>query len=544
VKGSERSSTNTTMNTTMNRITRNTRLAAALVCAAAGTLAGTAHAAGEAKNVIFFLGDGMGPVTVTAARIYKGEKQLAAQPGSLVSPERANLVMQSLPYAARVKTFSLDGQTTDSAPSMAAYMTGVKMRNEVISMSSDTTAVDSTGKQYINGNSDDTTCPPTNGKAVDTLLELAKAKGRSVGAVSTTRVGHATPATTYAHICNRNGYNTIAEQSVPGHANYNPKLLDGVDVLLGGGQRNYLPVSVLSSSKRTDGVNLVTAMTAKGYTYVDTGTKLKAVDTAATGKLLGLFSSSEMAYELDRVKQPLLDQPSLSEMTEKALGVLSKNDKGFFLMVEGGRIDHALHGTNAKRALEDTLAFDTAIQTALDFMNKKDPGLKNTLVVVTADHDHAIAFNGYPKIGNPILGKVNSYADGKLAKAADGNPYTTLVFGNGGRPGSISYGEANDPTATPDSIAKKINDSKVNSEDSKKPWIAPARGPVRDDQTAMDTTDDNFLQEVGVNLGSPGAETHGGGDVMLFAGGAGSKIFKGTVENIKVFNKVKEAAGL
>jgi alkaline phosphatase len=516
------------MNTTMNRTIRKTpktRLAAALFCAAAGTLAalaGNAHAAGEAKNVIFFLGDGMGPVTVTAARIYKGEKQLAAKPGSLVSPERANLVMQSLPYAARVKTFSLDGQTTDSAPSMAAYMTGVKMRNEVISMSGDTTAVDSTGKQYING--ENTTCQPTNGKAVDTLLELAKAKGRAVGAVSTTRVGHATPATTYSHICNRNGYNTIAEQSVPGHANYNPKLLDGIDVLMGGGQRNYLPVATNPSSKRTDGADLVAAMQAKGYTYVDTGTKLKTVDTAATGKLLGLFSQSEMAYELDRVKQSL-DQPSLSDMTEKALGVLSKNDKGFFLMVEGGRIDHALHGTNAKRALEDTLAFDAAIQTALDYMEKKDPGLKNTLVVVTADHDHAIAFNGYPKIGNPILGLVNSYSDGKLAKATDGKPYTTLVFGNGGRPNATGS-------------------SQVNAEDGNKPWIAPARATSRDDQTAMDTEDDNFLQEVGINLGTPGAETHGGGDVMLFAGGAGSKIFKGTVENIKVFNKVKEAAGL
>jgi alkaline phosphatase len=510
------------MSTTMNRITRNTRLAAALLCAAAGTLAGSAHAAGEARNVIFFLGDGMGPVTVTAARIYKGEKQLAAKPGSLASPERANLVMQSLPFAARVKTFSLDGQTTDSAPSMAAYMTGVKMRNEVISMSSDTTAVDGTGIQYING--ENTTCPPTNGKAVDTLLELAKAKGRAVGAVSTTRVGHATPATTYAHICNRNGYNTIAEQSTPGHANYNPKLLDGIDVLMGGGQRNYLPKSVNPSSKRTDNVDLVAAMQAKGYAYVDTGTKLRAVDTAATGKLLGLFSQSEMAYELDRVKQNL-DQPSLSEMTEKALGVLSRNDKGFFLMVEGGRIDHALHGTNAKRALEDTLAFDAAIQTALDYMNRKDPGLKNTLVVVTADHDHAIAFNGYPKIGNPILGKVNGYADGKPSKAADGKPYTTLVFGNGGRPNASAA-------------------SQVNPEDGNKPWIAPARAPNRDDQSAMNTEDDNFLQEVGINLGAPGSETHGGGDVMLFAGGAGSKIFKGTLENIKVFDKVRQAAGL
>ncbi len=503
----------------MTPILRRTGLALAFVTAG---LAGTAHAAGEAKNVIFFLGDGMGPVTVTAARIYKGEKVLAATPNALASSERAKLTMQSLSHAARVKTFSRDGQTTDSAPSMAAYMTGVKMNNEVISMSEDTVAYAPNGTQYING--EDTTCTSTNGKPAVTLLELSKAAGRSVGAVSTTRVGHATPAATYSHICNRNGYNTIAEQSVPGHANYNAALGDGVDVLMGGGQRNYLPLAVNASSKRTDGVNLVTAMEAKGYKYVDTGTKLAALDATSTTKLLGLFSQSEMAYELDRVNQKL-DQPSLSQMTEKALQVLSRNDKGFFLMVEGGRIDHALHGSNAKRALEDTLALDAAIDTALAFMEKKDPGLKNTLVVVTADHDHAIAFNGYSKINNPILGKVRDYQTGELAKASDGKPYTTLVFGNGGRPNATAS-------------------TQVNAEDGNKPWVAPARAASREDLTNVDTTQDNFLQEVGINLGTPGSETHGGGDVMLFAGGAGARIFKGTMDNTRVFTKVKEAAGL
>ena len=505
----------------MKNIIRNTPLALALGCALAG-FGGTALAAGEAKNVIFFLGDGMGPVTVTAARIYKGEKQLAAAPGSLVTSERAKLTMQSLGYAARVKTFSNDGQTTDSAPSMAAYMTGVKANNEVISMSSDTLAYAADGTQFING--EDTTCAATNGKPAQTLLELSKAKGRAVGAVSTTRVGHATPAATYAHICNRNGYNTIAEQSVPGHPRYNTLLGDGVDVLMGGGQRNYLPKAINASSKRTDDANLVTAMQAKGYSYVDSGTKLSALDATKATKLLGLFSQSEMAYELDRVNQKL-DQPSLSQMTEKALDVLSRNDKGFFLMVEGGRIDHALHGSNAKRALEDTLAMDKAIDVALAYMEKKDPGLKNTLVVVTADHDHAIAFNGYTRIGNPILGKVRDYQTNELAKAADGKPYTTLVFGNGGRPNSTAA-------------------SQINTEDGNKPWVAPARGAVREDLTNVDTTQDNFLQEVGINLGTPGSETHGGGDVMLFAGGAGAKIFKGTMDNTRVFFKVKEAAGL
>src|SRR6202007_3001044 len=114
-----------------------------------------------------------------------------------------------------------------------------------------------------------------------------------------------------------------------------------------------------------------------------------------------------------------------------------KNPKGYFLMVEGGRIDHALHGTNAKRALEDTIAFDDAIKRALTLVD-----LKNTLVVVTADHDHTMTFNGYSHKGNPILGKVTDIKQttvqgaSVLAKAADGKPYTTLVFGNGGTPRS------------------------------------------------------------------------------------------------------------
>ncbi|WP_337264857.1 MULTISPECIES: alkaline phosphatase [unclassified Serratia (in: enterobacteria)] len=483
---------------------------------------GHAHAANEAKNVIFFLGDGMGPVTVTAARIYKGEKQLAMEPGALSSSERAELTMQSLRNAARIKTFSNDAQTTDSAPSMAAYMTGVKANNEVISMSADTQAYAASGEQYISG--EDSTCQPDNGQRAKTLLELSKAAGRSVGAVSTTRVGHATPAATYAHICNRNGYNTIAEQSVPGNPNYNTWLGDGVDVLMGGGQRNYLPKSINPSSKRSDNQNLVSAMQSAGYTYINSGSQLRGLDTGSVNKLLGLFAQSEMAYELDRVNQNL-DQPSLAEMAEKALEVLSRNDKGFFLMVEGGRIDHALHGSNAKRALEDTLALDEAIKSVLAFMQAKDPGLKNTLIVVTADHDHSIAFNGYGKIGNPILGKVYDYQNGELAKAADGKPYTTLVFGNGGRPNASAS-------------------SQTNVEDGNAPWVAPARGAEREDLTDVDTTQDNFLQEVGINLGAPGAETHAGGDVMLYADGAGSQIFKGTLDNTNVFFKVKEAAGL
>ena len=134
---------------------------------AAATLAPAAYADGEAKNVIFFLGDGMGPTTITASRIYR-------------YGEAGHLNMETLPRTARIKTFSLNAQTTDSAPSMSAYMTGVKMKNDVLSMSSDTVH--------------SATCAASNGHAVPTILELAKAAGKSVGAVTTTEMTHATPA--------------------------------------------------------------------------------------------------------------------------------------------------------------------------------------------------------------------------------------------------------------------------------------------------------------------------------------------------------------
>ncbi len=464
------------MNTQSNRILR-----ATLLALAAGACA-QAHAAGEAKNVIFFLGDGMGPTTVTATRIYK-------------VGEAGKLTMESLKRTARIKTYSNDAQTTDSAPSMSAYMTGVKMNNEVISMSQDTKASDATGKGYVSGA--DSTCPANNGTPAVTLLELAKAAGKSVGAVTTTRVTHATPAATYSHVCHRDGENTIAAQGTPGNTLYNAALKDGLDVLLGGGRRHYLPQGT-TGSKRTDTTDLTAQFQTAGYSYVTTGTQLTAVNPATTNKLLGLFNLDHMNYELDRKKNNV-DEPSLADMTEKAIRVLQKNGKGYFLMVEGGRIDHALHGTNAKRALEDAGAFDEAIKRALGTAD-----LSNTLIVVTADHDHTMTINGYPRKGNPILGVSNDIKTGQPQLAADGLPYTTLVFGNGGT----------------------------------------TRKATRDNVASVDTAADDYLQEVGVQLGTPGSETHGGGDVMLFSSGPGSTPLKGTLDNTKVFGVVKTAMGL
>ena len=227
--------------------------------------------------------------------------------------------------------------------------------------------------------------------------------------------------------------------------------------------------------------------------------------------MLGLFSTkSHLDYELDRVaKGAASTQPSLSEMTAKAIDLLSKNSQGYFLMVEGGRIDHALHGTNAKRSLTDAVALDEAVKTAL---GKVD--LNNTLIVVTADHDHTLVLNGYAKrtgkttASNPgVLGLVKNYETGEPSKDSDGMPYTIIGFGNG-------YNRVDGPRS---SVAP-LDDATVSAND--------------------------YHQEVVVKVGEIGNETHGGTDVFLGAIGQGADSFHGSLDNTAVFGKVKAAAKL
>ena len=443
----------------------------------------------SAKNVIFFLGDGMGITTMTASRIYK-------------VGEDGELTMDTLPETAFVHTYSNDGQVTDSAPSMAAYMTGVKMNNEVISMSPETQATDAAGKPYhVNF---DSTCPATgNGTPAATLLEIMKAGDYATGVVSTARITHATPATTYSHVCHRDAENTIAAALVPGGSGYNAKLADGVDVILGGGSSYFTPKE--AGGLRNDKRDLVAELKSAKYSFAANKAEFDKLPVDGTTKIAGLFTKSHMAYDLDRDASK---EPSLAEMTSKSIDALvARKKKGFFLMVEGGRIDHALHATNARRALQDTVAFDDAVKVALDKMKVIDPDLKNTLIVVTADHDHTLQMNGYAKrtgkteAGKPgVLGLVKNYVDGASSKDVDGNPYTILGFGNG-------------------------------------PRRLATRGPI--DSTELESAD--YLQEAVVQMGS---ETHGGGDVFLGAQGQGADTFAGSLTNNEVFGLIKKAAGL
>ncbi len=468
------------------------------------------------KNVIFFLGDGMGPTTVTASRIY-------------AVGEDGKLAMDTMKHAARIKTYSEDGQTTDSAPSMGAYMTGQKNRNDVISMSTGTLAVEPTDATLPNGKSlakAINRCPEQGGSVAAgasafTILELAKSKGKAVGVVTTTELTHATPAATYAHICHRDAQYDIAIQAVPQGQSYNAQLLDGINVLMGGGLNQWTPYDAVTNPKgRLDGRDLLAEFKQQGYQTVLTQHDL--AKTSNTQKIFGIFSAqSHLNYDLDRVTKKIDAEPSLAMMTSKAIDALQaqSNGQGYFLMVEGGRIDHALHANNAKRALQETKAFNHAIQIALDKVD-----LTNTLIVVTADHDHVMTFNGYAaRTGrstdtNPgILGLSYDYnvakehqADSKvLADGQRHNPYrdvngatgTTLVFGNG--------------------IGKRLD--------------------IRDSISNEQAFADDYKQEVGVQLAK--SETHGGGDVMLFAEGHNANLFKGTQENTWVFEQLKKAFG-
>jgi alkaline phosphatase len=473
----------------MNTLAAACTLAALAGCAATGPASGPRPAVpGQAKNVIFFLGDGMGINTLTAARIY-------------AVGEEGELAIDTLPESAFVKTFSNDAQVTDSAASMSAYMTGVKQNNGVISMSTDTRAISPT----VDGKRTVSRC--NSGHAVPTLAELAKSRGMAAGVVTTTSVTDATPAATYAHACHRKLEQDIAAALVPGGAGYNKALgQSGLDLVFGGGVQQFTPLD--AGGKRADGRNLLGELQGKGWRVASNTAQLQALAPNAQ-PVIGLFAQNHFAYEAAR--DPA-QQPALSEMTSKAIDILANNPNGFFLVVEGGLIDHALHATLAKRALQETVSYNAAIKTALDKMNKLDPGLKNTLIVATADHDHTLLINGYsPRTGKTtptnagVLGLVRSLPDGKVRLDKDGAPFTILGFGTGEH-----------------RVAGSRKDVKLTDE------IAAG---------------DDYHQEAVVRT-KPGSETHGGADVYLGAAGANAELFRGTIDNTRVFDLIKNAAGL
>ena len=452
----------------------------------------------HAKNVILFIGDGMGISTITAARIYAG--QMKGLDG-----ESYQLAMEKLPYSAFSKTYTHDSQVADSAPTAVAMTTGVKSYNGTLGVTQAASIKD---------------CASAKTSGTTSLWEIAEDAGMATGVISTARITHATPAATYAETTERDwesdkdvsdagkaaGCVDIASQLLAWQGKYG----NGFDVILGGGRTNFLPATMTDpeypneKGVRLDGRNLVDEWQAAGpnRTAVIDRAGFNAFNWNSDGQIFGLFEPSHMQYELDRAKDGK-GEPSIAEMTRAAITRLSRNPNGYVMMVEGGRVDHGLHAGDAQRALGDAAALDEAIAAAVA---ATDP--KETLIVVTADHSHTLIIQSYPDRGNPILGLVKE--GGKLTTARDGKPYTTLSFANG-----------------PGSVCTKQPDDKYQCD--------------RKDLTNVDTTALGFLQQSLVPLGS---ETHGGEDVAIFAGGPGANLFSGTVEENEIFHVMARSLGL
>lgn len=471
---------------------------------------------GKAKNVILFLGDGMGVATVTAARILDGQQK--GQPG-----EENFLSFEKLPYSALIKTYNTNQQTPDSAGTMTAIVTGVKTKAGVISLDERVTVGDHASAA---------------GRRLSTILEIAETAGLSTGVVTTTRLTHATPAACYAHSPDRDwesdadlpvsaraaGYPDIARQLIEFNVG------DGLEVALGGGRSAFIsresadPEYPRMKGSRLDDRNLTAEWLKKtGAAYIWNREQFAAIDPVKVNHLLGLFEPSHMQYETDRTGDKA-GEPSLSEMTAKAIDILSRSEKGYFLMVEGGRIDHAHHATNAYRALTDTIEFARAVATALGKVNRED-----TLVIVTADHSHVFTMAGYPVRGNPILGKVVTNDDSGNPKPAPeedglGLPYATLSYANG--PGFVG-------------ASKDQPEGPKHYPHAGKGFKQATQG--RPDLTSVDTTDHRHLQECTVPMSS---ETHGGEDVPLYADGPQAHLFRGVMEQNVIFYVMLEALGM
>ncbi|XP_051482783.1 intestinal-type alkaline phosphatase-like isoform X2 [Apus apus] len=435
----------------------------------------------QAKNLILFLGDGFGIPTITATRILKGQEQ-----GKL-GPETP-LALDAFPYVALSKTYNVDRQVPDSAGTATAYLCGVKGNYQTVGLSA--------AARHSQ-------CNTTKGNEVISVLERARKAGKAVGIVTTTRVQHASPSGTYAHVVNRNWY---ADASMPMDARTQGckdiawQLVHNVDinVILGGGRKYMTPVGTPDpeyptykeeNGMREDRNNLIDMWleARPGARYVWNKTEmLAAAADPNVNYLMGLFEPGDMKFNL--LRDTTLD-PSLTEMVETAITILSRNPSGFYLFVEGGRIDHGHHDGSARKALTEAVEFDWAIERAGNLTNEEE-----TLTVITADHSHVFSFGGYTLRGSSIFGLAPS-------KANDKKNYTSILYGNG-------------------------------------PGYAGTNRPDIDHDKASQFT---YKQQAAVPLDS---ETHGGEDVAILAKGPMAHLFHGVQEQTYVAHAMAYAACL
>jgi len=471
---------------------------------------------GKAKSAILFIGDGMSVATVTAARILEGQQRGESGEENLLSFER-------LPYTALIKTYNVDQQVPDSAGTATAMVTGVKSNGWMLSVNERVAFRDHSSVHH---------------NKLTTILELAERVGLATGIVTTSRVTHATPAACYGHAADRD-WEADSDLPTAAKASDFPDLArqliefpegNGLEVVLGGGRRNFLPGDAQDpeyadkKGKRADARDLTAEWSRKpNSAFVWRSKEFTEVDVGSVDHLLGLFQPSHMQYEHDRSTDKA-GEPSLSEMTSKAIDLLAKNTKGYFLMVEGARIDLAHHDNNPYRALTETIELAKAVQVAQAKTNRSE-----TLIIVTADHSHLLTMGGYARRGNPILGKVvttESAREAPTLQAEDalGQPYTTLLYTMG-------------PGYTGRSAEQPEGSKRFRHKG--RGYRYATKG--RPDLNKIDTTQPDYLSETVIPADD--AE-HGGEDVALYADGPQAHLFRGVLEQNVIFHVMVDALGL
>ncbi|MDJ0920364.1 MAG: alkaline phosphatase [Henriciella sp.] len=356
----------------------------------------------QAKNVILFVGNGMGISTITAARIYAGQKRGA-------DGESYLLHMEKLPHSALSRTYSHDHQVTDGAAAATAMLSGVKTRSGVIGVRSGIVPGD---------------CASQAAQGTESLFEMAERRDLATGIISTARVTDATLASAYAESADPASCTDMARQLIDWPRG------DGFEIVLGGGREHFLtdetpdPEHDDRAGQRGDGKDLIAAWAAKSdaHQVVFDGDGFDALDFTSDARVLGLFEPSDMQYERDRAQAPG-NEPSIAEMTEAAITRLSQDGDGFVLMIEGGRFDHARHAADTAYVLEDIDAFDMAVARAVEMTDPSE-----TLIIVTANHSETAPGTVAPRRNAPILDHAADAAVSDVAIFASG-PGAELVRG-------------------------------------------------------------------------------------------------------------------
>ncbi len=461
-----------------------------------------ASAPRRVKNVILFIGDGMTIANRTAARVLSK--------GISEGKYQGRLAFDDMPNTAMIGTSGSDSLITDSANSMSAYTTGHK------------TAVNAMGV-YVSRASDNLSHPK-----VETVTELIKRKTKmSVGIVSDAELQDATPGAMVAHTRRRADKQYIADQLLASKA----------EVILGGGSAYFYPQSS-KGSKRKDESNLVDAFKADGYQVALTKQELiAAAENKNTKKLFGVFHPDNMDGSLDRLflKKNTVsqypNQPDLTEMTQSAIDVLSRNPNGFFLMVEAALIDKFNHPLDWERAAFDTIMLSNAVQIAKDFA-KTHP---DTLIIVTPDHTHSGSISGVVNDDKPgpLREKVGTYADAGYPNypKADVQGYPNQIDVT--KRLAFFYGNYPDHYET---LHPKLDGTFV-------PAVKGEGGKYIANPKYVQLQEDAI--HVGGNLPShQESGVHTADDAVLNAIGPGSEKFKGFMDNTEVFKVMVQTLGL